>query len=128
MKNFSYYSTQIHQKLTIFLLQSPQQELRKYWQNVGKIMEPNQVLDVARSSVWLIIAMSAPVMLVGLVVGVVIGLLQALTQVQEMTLVFVPKILAVFAALLIFLPLMGALLNDFFIELMARIASFGQGG
>ncbi len=67
-------------------------------------------------------------MLVGLVVGVVIGLLQALTQVQEMTLVFVPKILAVFAALLIFLPLMGALLNDFFIELMARIASFGQGG
>lgn len=90
-------------------------------------MEPNQVLDVARSSVWLIIAMSAPVMLVGLVVGVVIGLLQALTQVQEMTLVFVPKILAVFAALLIFLPLMGALLNDFFIELMARIASFGQG-
>ncbi len=91
-------------------------------------MEPNQVLDVARSSVWLIIAMSAPVMLVGLVVGVVIGLLQALTQVQEMTLVFVPKILAVFAALLIFLPLMGALLNDFFIELMARIASFGQGG
>lgn len=128
MKNFSDYSTQIHQKLTIFLLQSPQQELRKYWQNVGKIMEPNQVLDVARSSVWLIIAMSAPVMLVGLVVGVVIGLLQALTQVQEMTLVFVPKILAVFAALLIFLPLMGALLNDFFIELMARIASFGQGG
>lgn len=102
--------------------------MRKYWQNVGKIMEPNQVLDVARSSVWLIIAMSAPVMLVGLVVGVVIGLLQALTQVQEMTLVFVPKILAVFAALLIFLPLMGALLNDFFIELMARIASFGQGG
>lgn len=91
-------------------------------------MEPNQVLDVARSSVWLIIAMSAPVMLVGLVVGVVIGLLQALTQVQEMTLVFVPKILAVFAALLIFLPLMGALLNDFFIELMARISSFGQGG
>ncbi len=91
-------------------------------------MEPNQVLDVARSSVWLIIAMSAPVMLVGLVVGVVIGLLQALTQVQEMTLVFVPKILAVFAALLIFLPLMGALLNDFFVELMARIASFGQGG
>ncbi|MBN8648100.1 MAG: flagellar biosynthesis protein FliQ [Caulobacterales bacterium] len=91
-------------------------------------MEPNQVLDVARSSVWLIIAMSAPVMLVGLVVGVVIGLLQALTQVQEMTLVFVPKILAVFAALLIFLPLMGALLNDFFVETMARIASFGQGG
>lgn len=91
-------------------------------------MEPNQVLDVARSSVWLIIAMSAPVMIVGLVVGVIIGLLQALTQVQEMTLVFVPKILAIFAALLIFLPFMGGLLNDFFVETMGRISQFGQGG
>lgn len=91
-------------------------------------MEPNQVLDVARSSVWLIIAMSAPVMIVGLVIGVIIGLLQALTQVQEMTLVFVPKILAIFAALLIFLPFMGGLLNDFFVETMARISQFGQGG
>ncbi len=90
-------------------------------------MEPNQVLDVARSAVWVVIAMSAPVMLIGLVVGVVIGLLQALTQVQEMTLVFVPKILAIFAALLIFLPLMGGLLSDFFVEIMGRISSFGTG-
>ncbi len=90
-------------------------------------MEPNQVLDVARSAVWVVIAMSAPVMLIGLVVGVVIGLLQALTQVQEMTLVFVPKILAIFAALLIFLPLMGGFLNDFFVEIMGRIAAFGTG-
>ncbi len=90
-------------------------------------MEPNQVLDVARSAVWVVIAMSAPVMLIGLVVGVVIGLLQALTQVQEMTLVFVPKILAIFAALLIFLPLMGGLLSDFFVEIMGRISAFGTG-
>ncbi len=86
-------------------------------------MQPEQVLDIARSSVWLMIAMAAPVMIVGLIIGIIIGLLQALTQVQEMTLVFVPKILAIFAALLIFLPIMGSLLNSFWLETMAHIAS-----
>ena len=51
-------------------------------------------------------------------------LFQALTQIQEMTLVFVPKIIAIFAALLIFLPLMGALLAGFANEVFARIAEF----
>ena len=56
-------------------------------------------------------------------VGVVIGLLQALTQIQEATLVYAPKIVAVFIALLIFLPLMGALLTGFMNHIAARIAS-----
>jgi flagellar biosynthesis protein FliQ len=90
-------------------------------------MAPPEILDVARDAIWLTIAMSAPAMIVGLVVGLVIGLLQALTQVQEMTLVFVPKILAIFAALLIFLPFMGALLGDFMTQIMARIIT-GSGG
>ncbi len=90
-------------------------------------MEPTQALDIARSAIWLTIAMSAPVMIVGLVIGVIIGLLQALTQVQEMTLVFVPKILAIFAALLIFFPFMGAILGDFMTETMARVAQSGTG-
>ena len=54
-----------------------------------------------------LVLVSAPLMLVGLVVGVVISLFQALTQIQEMTLVFVPKILAIFVAMLIALPFMG---------------------
>jgi flagellar biosynthesis protein FliQ len=86
-------------------------------------MAPPEILDVARDAIWLTIAMSAPAMTVGLAVGLVIGLLQALTQVQEMTLVFVPKILAIFAALLIFLPFMGALLGDFMVQTMARVAA-----
>jgi flagellar biosynthesis protein FliQ len=90
-------------------------------------MAPPEILDVARDAIWLTIAMSAPAMIVGLVVGLVIGLLQALTQVQEMTLVFVPKILAIFAALIIFLPFMGALLGDFMVQTMARVAT-GSGG
>jgi flagellar biosynthesis protein FliQ len=90
-------------------------------------MNPPEVLDVARDAIWLTIAMSAPVMLVGLVVGLVIGLLQALTQIQEQTLVFVPKILAIFAALLLFLPVMGGLLGDFMTQMMERVAAGGTG-
>ena len=59
---------------------------------------------------------------VGLVVGVVIGLVQALTQIQEQTLVYAPKIIAIFVSLLLFLPLMGALLGGFMRQIAARIA------
>ena len=60
--------------------------------------------------------------MVGLVVGVVIGLFQALTQIQEATLVYAPKILAIFVSLLIFLPLMGALMNGFMRQIATRIS------
>jgi flagellar biosynthetic protein FliQ len=66
------------------------------------------VLDIARDGIWVMIIVSAPMMIVGLVVGVVIALFQALTQIQEMTLVFVPKIIAIFVAMLVALPFMGA--------------------
>jgi flagellar biosynthesis protein FliQ len=81
-----------------------------------------EVLDVARSAVWLTLQMSAPIMIVGLVVGVAIGLFQALTQVQEATLVFAPKILVIFLSLLLFLPMMGALMAGFMQQIAARIA------
>src|SRR5262245_41170541 len=61
-------------------------------------------------------------MLVGLIVGVVISLFQALTQIQEMTLVFVPKILAIFVAMLLALPFMGDMLQGHMARLAARIA------
>ena len=85
-------------------------------------MNGNEVLDVGRDAIWLTIQLCGPVLIVGLVVGVGIGLLQALTQVQEATLVYAPKIIAVFVALLIFLPLMGALLSGFMHQIIARIA------
>ena len=80
-----------------------------------------EVLDIAREAIWTMLAMAAPVMLVGLAVGLMIALLQALTQVQEMTLVFVPKIIAIFIALLVFLPLMGAVMSGFVTTLTDRI-------
>ena len=77
-----------------------------------------EVLDIARDGIWVLIIVSAPMMIVGLVVGVVIALFQALTQIQEMTLVFVPKILAIFVTMLIALPFMGEMMQGY----MTRIA------
>jgi flagellar biosynthetic protein FliQ len=88
-------------------------------------MSPEQVLDVAREAIFVLIKLGAPVMLVALVVGVSIALLQALTQMQEMTLSFVPKILAIFLTTLLTLPFMIATLVDFGEELFRRIASLG---
>ena len=80
-----------------------------------------EVLDVARDGIWTMILISAPMMLVGLVVGVVIALFQALTQIQEMTLVFVPKILAIFVTLLLALPFMADSLHGYMMRISSRI-------
>lgn len=82
-----------------------------------------EVLDYAREAIWLMLAMAGPIMITGLAVGVTVALFQALTQIQEMTLVFVPKIISIFIALLIFLPLMGALLGSFMMAILDRIAN-----
>ncbi|MDI1343587.1 MAG: flagellar biosynthesis protein FliQ [Pseudolabrys sp.] len=82
-----------------------------------------EVLDVAREAIYTLVIVSAPVMLVGLAVGVAVSLLQALTQIQEMTLAFVPKILAIFVSLLIALPFMADKLNAEMLRIAARIVS-----
>ncbi len=85
-------------------------------------MNGAEVLDIGRDAIWLTLQLSAPVLIVGLVVGVGIGLLQALTQIQEATLVFAPKIVAIFVSLLLFLPLMGSLMAAFMRQIAARIS------
>jgi len=80
-----------------------------------------EVLDVARDSILTLVLVSAPLMLVGLIVGVVISLFQALTQIQEMTLVFVPKILAIFIAMLVALPFMGDVMQAYMARVVERI-------
>jgi len=86
-------------------------------------MNSAEVLDVGRDAIWLTLQLCAPVLIVGLLVGVGIGLLQALTQIQEATLVSAPKIVAIFITLLIFLPVMGALMSGFMHHIAQRIAS-----
>ncbi|MDP2116046.1 MAG: flagellar biosynthesis protein FliQ, partial [Brevundimonas sp.] len=85
-------------------------------------MNGAEVMDVGRDALWLTIQLCTPVLLVGLVVGVSIGLFQALTQIQEQTLIYAPKIIAIFVSLMLFLPLMGALLGGFMRTIAARIA------
>ena len=82
-------------------------------------------LDIARDGIWVLIIVSAPMMIVGLVVGVVIALFQALTQIQEMTLVFVPKIIAIFITMLVALPFMGATMGTYMERVAAMIVSGG---
>ena len=83
------------------------------------------VLDLAREALWVMILIGAPIMLVGLAVGVIIGLIQALTQIQEATLVFVPKILAIFVTMILTLPFMGATLGSFMNRLVDMIMTGG---
>lgn len=84
-------------------------------------MEQTEVIEVVREAIMLTIQIGAPVMLIGLAVGVTIALFQALTQVQEITLVFVPKILAIFMAIFLLFPGMAAILTGYMQTIADRI-------
>ncbi len=88
-------------------------------------MNDTEVIETARQALLISIEIAAPVLLIGLVVGVSIALVQALTQVQEITLVFVPKILAIFLALFFFLPFMMTRLVVFMESLADRMIGLG---
>lgn len=88
-------------------------------------MDTAAVLDVSRDAVVVLLKLSAPLMITALVIGLIVSLFQALTQIQEMTLAFVPKILVVFVALLVFLPFMISTLITFTESLTQRIIGIG---
>src|ERR1700712_5496983 len=81
-----------------------------------------ETLDIARDAIWTIVVVSSPLMIVGLVVGVVVSLIQALTQIQEQTLIFVPKILAIFVTLLLALPFMADALQGHMMRVSSRLS------
>ncbi len=85
-------------------------------------MEAPEVVDVLREALWVLVIVGAPVMLTALIVGLIVSLVQALTQIQEMTLTFVPKLLTMLAVLAISLPYMLQTLVDFNDELFVKIA------
>lgn len=76
-------------------------------------MTPQMVVAIGREALTVTLMVAAPMLVFGLVVGLIISIFQAVTQINEMTLTFVPKILAVAMALLIFLPYMINTLTDF---------------
>nr|WP_294167523.1 flagellar biosynthetic protein FliQ [uncultured Sphingomonas sp.] len=76
-------------------------------------MSASDVMELTRAALLLLIAVAGPLLIASLITGVVIGLLQALTQVQEMTLTFVPKLLVLGMVLLMTLPMMGQAMGSF---------------
>ena len=88
-------------------------------------MNAIEVLEICREAIWVLIKVAAPLMLITLIVGLIISLFQALTQIQEMTLTFVPKMLIVFLSLIMLMPWMLSSLKDFSEELSGRIVTIG---
>lgn len=84
-------------------------------------MSPEAVMGLAYDSMRIMLLMAGPLLLSALVVGLVVSLFQAATQINEMTLSFIPKILAVFIALIIAGPFMLTLIGDFTKSLFMRI-------
>lgn len=76
-------------------------------------MSPSQVVDLCQAALLLVLTVVGPLLLTSLIVGTVIGLLQALTQIQESTLTFVPKLLAMGLVFLVMLPTMGQAFSGF---------------
>ena len=85
-------------------------------------MDEAAVLEIGRDAVIVMLKISAPIMLISLIVGLIISLFQALTQIQEMTLTFVPKLLVVFISLLLLAPFMLHTLIDFTERMMSRMS------
>ena len=76
-------------------------------------MNPQTVVTIGREALTMVLLISSPLLIAALVVGVTISIFQAITSIQEMTLTFIPKIIAVALALLIFLPWMTNMAVDF---------------
>ncbi len=88
-------------------------------------MTAAEAIDISRQAIIVLLKMGVPVMLIALIVGLSVSLLQALTQIQEMTLAFVPKIIVIFASLLMFLPYMMTTLPGFTRQVMDKVVALG---
>ncbi len=88
-------------------------------------MNEAAVLEIGRNGIWVALQLAGPIMMAGMLIGLVVALFQALTTIQEMTLTFVPKIIVIFVSLMLFLPFMLASLTSFTEDLAVRIVGLG---
>jgi flagellar biosynthetic protein FliQ len=89
-------------------------------------MTPEAVIHIGRKAVETVLLTSAPMLLAAMVIGLLISIFQAATQINEQTMTFIPKIVAVFVTLLIFGPWIMNLLVTFTTEIILQIATVGQ--
>lgn len=90
-------------------------------------MTEAEAIDVVREGLYLTMIVSGPLMLIALVVGLALSLFQALTQLQEQTITFIPKIVIMFAAMVFLLPFMMGHMKSFTEQVMDRIVAVGTG-
>lgn len=88
-------------------------------------MNEVEILDISREAVFTLLKVVTPVLMVALFIGLIIGIFQALTQIQEMTLAFVPKILCVFLTLIILFPFMLNQMRNLSATLFDKIVNGG---
>jgi len=86
-------------------------------------MSEMMIIDLGRKTLMMVLILSGPMLILSLVVGLIVSVFQAATQINEMTLTFIPKLLAMGVALLVFLPWMLQLFKSFFVELLEMIPS-----
>ena len=84
-------------------------------------MSEMMIIDLGRKTLMMVLILSGPMLLLSLVVGLLVSIFQAATQITEMTLTFIPKLVAMGIALLVFLPWMLQLFKGFFVELLEMI-------
>lgn len=84
-------------------------------------MTPEMVLDVGQQALWVTALLAAPLLISALVVGLLVGMVQAATQIQEMTLTFIPKLAVLGLALIVAGSWMLGLITDFAINLIEQI-------
>lgn len=84
-------------------------------------MNEADALDIVQSAIWAVLMASSPAVIAAMVVGIAIALLQALTQIQEMTLTFIPKIIAILLISLVSAPFVGSIIMSFSTSLYGRI-------
>lgn len=84
-------------------------------------MNPADALDITQAAIWTVLIAASPAVVSAMVVGILIALLQALTQVQEMTLTFIPKIIAILLVMSLSAPFIGSVIFTFAEQTYARI-------
>jgi flagellar biosynthetic protein FliQ len=84
------------------------------------------VVHILRQALMTVLTSAAPVLIVGLVVGLAVSILQAVSQVHEITLTFIPKIIAIFIALMIFAPWIVKVLLNFTTDILTNLAQYAK--
>lgn len=87
-------------------------------------MSAGEVITIARNTIWVILEMALPLLLISLIIGLAVSLFQTLTSIQEQTLTFVPKLLAIFLCLMLFGSWMANVVGTYVVDLWSNFATY----